>query len=226
MFKLIHHSFTKGHLVNKQKSQSGFVHLGIVVIILSVALIGTLGFVFYQNFVEKKSYNLTNTSKEVVKGADQNKDITDKTADSSLGSFSNDIYSFNYPKTGWTVEDTKDSQGRVYIKSSDYKEADPESGTISMTEGSVVTIYKSNEKWNIDETIESFKTREWVKDVKSLTVDGQKAYSYYFVYEFPRYNTVFNKNNFLYNITFNAAGEKYESYKNAYDLVNESLKIK
>ena len=39
--------------MNKQKSQSGFAHL-VIIIILAVALVGTLGFVFYQNVIQKK----------------------------------------------------------------------------------------------------------------------------------------------------------------------------
>jgi len=46
--------FTKGHLVNKKQSQSGSIHL-IITIVLAVALIGALGFVFYQNYMQPKA---------------------------------------------------------------------------------------------------------------------------------------------------------------------------
>lgn len=49
----------KGYLLNKTKSQSGFAHLAIIVV-LTVLLLGTLGFVFYQNFIQNKD----NTSKD------------------------------------------------------------------------------------------------------------------------------------------------------------------
>lgn len=44
--------------MNTRRDQSGSVHL-IIIAILSLALIGTLGFVFYQNFIQNK----TNTAK-------------------------------------------------------------------------------------------------------------------------------------------------------------------
>lgn len=55
-------NFTKGHLVNRQK-QLGFAHLGIITIVLALGLIGTLGFVFYQNFIQKNNNsNISNAS--------------------------------------------------------------------------------------------------------------------------------------------------------------------
>lgn len=53
--------------MNKTKSQSGSVHL-IIIAILSIALIGTLGFVFYQNFIQNKdSTTKTNEVKTTTK---------------------------------------------------------------------------------------------------------------------------------------------------------------
>ena len=40
--------------MNKQKYQSGFAHILIITIILGLGLVGTLGFVYYQNFIQKK----------------------------------------------------------------------------------------------------------------------------------------------------------------------------
>lgn len=40
--------------MNKNKNQSGFAHIAII-IILAVALLGTLGFVFWQNFMQPKT---------------------------------------------------------------------------------------------------------------------------------------------------------------------------
>lgn len=54
MIKLTHHSLTKGHLVNKRKSQSGFAHLAII-IVLVVALLGALGYIYWQNFMQPKT---------------------------------------------------------------------------------------------------------------------------------------------------------------------------
>ena len=40
--------------MNKQKSQSGSAHL-VVIIIIVLAIVGTLGYVYYQNFLQKKT---------------------------------------------------------------------------------------------------------------------------------------------------------------------------
>ncbi len=50
--------------MNKTKSQSGSAHL-IIIIILSVALIGSLGFVFYQNYMQPKTNNEADVSSPV-----------------------------------------------------------------------------------------------------------------------------------------------------------------
>jgi hypothetical protein len=46
--------------VNKKQSQSGFAHLAII-IVLVVALLGSLGFVFWQNFMQPKPVDNTPT---------------------------------------------------------------------------------------------------------------------------------------------------------------------
>jgi hypothetical protein len=58
--------------VNKQK-QSGFTHIMIVTIILGLAVVGLLGFVFWQNFMQPK----TTTTKD-AKDAGTIKDIIDQ----------------------------------------------------------------------------------------------------------------------------------------------------
>jgi hypothetical protein len=51
------------YLVNKQKNQSGFSHLIIIVSILALSLVGLLGFVFWQNIIQPKD----NNDKEIPK---------------------------------------------------------------------------------------------------------------------------------------------------------------
>ncbi|MEI6850927.1 MAG: hypothetical protein WCK26_03095 [Candidatus Saccharibacteria bacterium] len=80
--------------MNKQKSQSGFAHLIIIVVILSLALVGLLGFVFYQNIQKNNSSSAgtTPTSQDDTKSTIKYKTFTD------------DVYkaSFKYPDT-WTL---------------------------------------------------------------------------------------------------------------------------
>jgi len=64
--------------VNKKQKQTGFAHFMIITTILVIALIGTLGFIFYQNVISKKA--------EISKVAETKKTdtpTTDKTDTSS-----------------------------------------------------------------------------------------------------------------------------------------------
>lgn len=49
----------KGHKMNRQKTQSGNMHL-IAIIILATTLISVLGFVFWQNFIQPKASSVQN----------------------------------------------------------------------------------------------------------------------------------------------------------------------
>jgi hypothetical protein len=81
--------------VNKQK-QSGFSHIMIFTVIVTVALVGTLGFVYWQNFLQPKTTTKTNSSASVASSTtpkvtdpyDGWKTYTDTTAG----------FSFRYPK--------------------------------------------------------------------------------------------------------------------------------
>lgn len=48
--------------MNKRSNQSGFAHLVIITVILAVALVGTLGFVFWQNFMQPKHQTSGNST--------------------------------------------------------------------------------------------------------------------------------------------------------------------
>lgn len=83
--------------MNKQKSQSGFAHLAIV-IILAVALVGTLGFVYWQNFIQKD----TVVSKTPASG--KSGDSSSNPATATYKTYTDTVFnaSFQYPDN-WTV---------------------------------------------------------------------------------------------------------------------------
>ena len=97
MLKLNHHSFTKGCLVSKTKFQSGFVHL-LIILLLVVALAGTLGFVYWQNFMQPKQTNVIDTNKS--------KDKTVTANEISINPSGKNPITFSYPKS-WTIEQKK-----------------------------------------------------------------------------------------------------------------------
>ena len=84
--------------MNKQKYQSGFAHLAIIIVLI-VALLGTLGFVYYQNFVAKKDDQTTKTAT-----SSSNKDTSAKIVATNYKTYTDSEFnaSFQYPEK-WTV---------------------------------------------------------------------------------------------------------------------------
>lgn len=82
--------------MNKKQSQSGSAHL-IVILVLVLALIGALGFVFYQNFISKTDQSKDQESSKTTNGGEI-KDVT------KYKTFNDETYgiSFQYPET-WTL---------------------------------------------------------------------------------------------------------------------------
>jgi len=92
--------------VNKQK-QSGFSHMIIIVVILSVAIMGTLGYVFWQNFLRPKTSDAqisTVTSTKTPKKTDTTTSVAkiDSTAD--WNNYSRNGITLKYPKSWSTLD--------------------------------------------------------------------------------------------------------------------------
>lgn len=114
--------------MNKNKKQSGFAHLAII-IILAVALLGTLGFLYWQNFMQPKVIiDNANLPIDVIipKTATIETELTeiasDLTRDSGL--------SIKYPKA-WTME----HKGAVDIRPQSGSDADM--STITSPDGAI-----------------------------------------------------------------------------------------
>src|SRR3954467_4812857 len=73
--------------------QTGSLH-AVIIVVLFVALMGTLGVVFYQNFIAKKEVIIQKDT------SNSSKSITARVA------FDSDIYSLKYPD-GWNVATKK-----------------------------------------------------------------------------------------------------------------------
>lgn len=93
--------------MNKQKHQSGSVHL-VVVIVLIVALVGALGFIFWRNFIQDKVINKENneTTASIPK-TDAPAAVKDVTAEwlTYEGTLFGG-YSIKYPSEDWSVQET------------------------------------------------------------------------------------------------------------------------
>lgn len=112
----------KGHLVKQQK-QSGFAHLIIITVILAIGLIGTLGYVYYQNFIAKKA---DDTSKApAVNTNGKNNDVTTKSEVVTYKTYTTDKYniSFKYPSS-WSIEEKKYGDDSFYVRNVEMKNAE------------------------------------------------------------------------------------------------------
>jgi cytoskeletal protein RodZ len=58
--------------VNKQKYQSGFAHIAIITGVLAVAVVGLLGYVFWQNFMQPKNSSNNNVAVNSDKDSSSN----------------------------------------------------------------------------------------------------------------------------------------------------------
>ena len=118
MVNLTYHLFTKGYIVNKQKSQSGFAHL-VLVIILIVALLGTLGFVYWQNYMQPKVSDTSQKTPVVKKDNSEvipiakTPAVVDPMADWKTYTNAKYGFSFKYP-ADWTVQESPTANGNSF----------------------------------------------------------------------------------------------------------------
>lgn len=113
----------KGHLLNKHKSQSGSAHL-IIVVVLLFALVGGLGFVFWQNRANTQVNTSTTNNKKIDK-IDNGLINTDTTEEPTATSIATELtkivadanfktgLSIKYPD-GWVVTSKYDDSYPPY----------------------------------------------------------------------------------------------------------------
>ncbi len=117
----------KGHLVNKQKSQSGSVH-AVIAIFLVLALMCSLAYVVYQNYSNRNNSSKTDSVTKTEKEDDNTNKSTYKT-------YTDIVYnvSFQYP-ADWTLGDLQsDTYDTHYNRSIDVKDENSEVVATLMT---------------------------------------------------------------------------------------------
>lgn len=88
------HIILKGFFVAIQKNQSGFAHLMIITVILGLGLVGTLGFVFYQNFIAVTKTPVVSKDEKTV----------DKQAENVYKTFTDEKYNYSFKYLDkWTL---------------------------------------------------------------------------------------------------------------------------
>jgi hypothetical protein len=93
--------------MNKREKTHGGSASIVIIAILFLALMATLGVVFYQNFIQKKS-----DSKQAQTTSDSSNKAVTKTARIT---FDNAIYDMDYPEAGWSIV-TKSEDSGSYIE--------------------------------------------------------------------------------------------------------------
>lgn len=84
--------------MNKQKSQLGSAHV-VITIILVIALLSTLGFIYWQNFIQEKTVINKTTNTPTTNSTNS----SSSTEMLSIGKNLNEQFVLSYPKT-WTVK--------------------------------------------------------------------------------------------------------------------------
>lgn len=93
--------------VGRSKREHGGSASIVIIAILFLALMATLGVVFYQNFIQKKPTTTTNES--------SNSAQTTPALKTARVAFNNVIYAVDYPEKGWEVVPTPGSGSSIII---------------------------------------------------------------------------------------------------------------
>jgi len=196
---------------NFQK-QSGSAHV-IVIVILILALLGTLGFIFWQNFINDDSSKAV--TRPVNTSGSQEVDV--KEAENKV--YDDSELTFEYPATGWNLVDTSGPDDIARLETDNYT---PSIG-MGLDAGASLLLYRTNQQ-----EVPSF---PGVKDVEEINVDGNKGFKYSVEYEGYRINTFFTvgigtsseKN---YAISMQTVGVATDLEREAFGVVIKSLDIK
>lgn len=89
--------------MSKKSNMTGGSASIVIIAVLFLALMGTLGVVFYQNFIDKPAANPSGNSPQTQTTA----------TDTTRLAFESSIYAFDYPKTGWTLAPKTDTTSSV-----------------------------------------------------------------------------------------------------------------
>lgn len=202
------------------RHQSGSAHI-VIVIMLVAAILGALGFIFWQNFLQPKATPEVESSIQTE----------EKPSPSIIkdGYYSNSEYSFSYPKEDWTVKETEDTLTDIGIITPTVYSADYAQQGMGLDAGALVAVYASSTTKTLDEEYANIKESEarfGLKDIKKTTINGEAAITYNSEYEGPRYHTVFVKNGKMYDIVYEYAYMKSASiHMDTYELITSSFKF-
>jgi hypothetical protein len=205
--------------------QQGSAHV-IVVGVLVIALFGALGFIFWQNFINKEEVV---TKTEVTTPAETKN--TGAVKVDQTKTYDGSDYSFEYPANNWLVVETRNDYASNHavnpeIQTDDYS---PMANSGGIESGAKVTLYTTN---NTNQaTLEEDKrtaaaTYPGIVNIRDTTLGGVPAYSYNSAHDGNRYITVAIKDSTFFQIVYRYAGENQDLHRNGYDTVVKTFKFK
>lgn len=195
--------------------QSGFSMLMVIVSLLSLVVVGMLGFIYYQNFIQNKPETITTNSNKA-----------------ELTNFSNEYYSLKYP-SDWSIETGIDEidgpgEGIHYVKVQTSKLVSGGSW-VGVSEGASIKISENSTGTTWSEylvNLNSYISKDIVTNSYDATIDGQTAKGYDWAYEFAPYRMMaFEKNSHLYEVKMTAKYDDFSKYNSDFKQIYESLKV-
>jgi amino acid transporter len=199
--------------MNSLSRQQGSTAHIIIAIVLVVLLLGALGFIFWQNFINNPNPSQTESTTDVETGNDDQPN-TYETAE----------YSFTHPESWTLVEETNvvDSSTYPSVQTADYAQTG-----MGLDAGAMVSVFISTTFGHetVDEYAEEMQKLPSVSDVHEITIDGIDAYQGRTDYEGLRWWTIAMKNGKVYNIQYDFAEGKEGVYRSGYDMIVESFRF-
>lgn len=208
-------------------SQKGSAHV-ILVGAMAVALLGALGFIFWQNFVQKEEVASSEVKTVKDESVDEKTVEPEKVDNTNL--YDGSTYSFRYPNQGWLVVEVRndyDPNNAVNpeLQTSDYS---PSVG-MGIDKGAKVSVYTTNNVNGVSlaqDKENMSKSMPLMENVKDTTLGGVPAYSYSSGYEGYRYTTIAIKGSTYYQIDYQYAGDDQSVHRNGYDTLVSTFKFK
>lgn len=201
-------------MIKNSPKQTGSTHIFIIVIVI-VAIIGALGFVFWQNYTTKKeSSNSTPISEE------QKEDEKEAVVAPTTKAYDNEQYEFSYLDDGWKLKEPGSESAGPMVKSNDFT-----SEPFRVLTGAVVYINSFPSTTTFEQRLKG-NMKSIYTEVAKVKVDGLDADSYKMSYEGVYYITEFVKDKTTYQIRFEVADGKKSQYEDAYKLVVSSFRFK
>jgi cytoskeletal protein RodZ len=210
-------------MFNKIEKQSGSAHV-IVIGVLVFAVLGLIGFVFWQNFIIPKNQSQkTGTTQTSTSATDPQ--IQPSTVPSSNATYSGVNFSFQYPTSGWTINKTKyvdTAPLTPELKTNDY-------ATMGMgvDKGAIVSLNVTDSLKSIDEVyLNRSNLQSGLKpvDLRRATTNGMPSVTYNSAYEGIRYHTVLVHGGKEYDFVYMFQdGTDAATYMDTYSLVTSTF---